>query len=262
MGRAHVGARHRFDRRSARRGGHRRPGTHDRRQVPLRRGPRGSVARLDLAPLRVRRVVRTRRRARRPDERILVDAKHRGLEHRDLIADEHAALGARSTSRSAPAYLRDAIRYELGDEERSGLERFYSEAARAGVLPPVESVRFFDDDRRAAAPRVSIDGLLARAADGERLSAADGERLLARGFSSSISGSRPTPFVVTQAPEQRRHVHRRSQRQLHERLHHELPLLRLLSARRPRRGVRALARSAHAEAERSGGGHAGDVRSC
>ena len=114
------------------------------------------------------------------DERLLVDAKHRGLEHRDLIADEHAARSGLDPQ-SLRAYLRDAIRYELGDDERRGLERFYSEAARAGVLPPVESVRFFDDDRHATAPRTSIDGLLSRAADGERLSASDGERLLAEG---------------------------------------------------------------------------------
>jgi len=114
------------------------------------------------------------------DERLLLDAKHRGLEHRDLIADEHAArTGLDATS--LRAYLREAIRYELGDEERQGLVRFYDEAARAGILPKVESVRFYDDDRRAPAPRVSIDGLLSRAADGERLSAADGERLLAEG---------------------------------------------------------------------------------
>jgi cyclic dehypoxanthinyl futalosine synthase len=114
------------------------------------------------------------------DERVLLDAKHRGLEHRDLIADDHAARSGLDAS-SLRAYLRDAIRYDLGDDERRGLERFYSEAARAGILPPVESIRFFDDDRRTPAPRVSIDGLLSRAADGDRLSAADGERLLAEG---------------------------------------------------------------------------------
>jgi cyclic dehypoxanthinyl futalosine synthase len=114
------------------------------------------------------------------DERLLLDAKHRGLEHRDVIADEHAARTGLDSA-SLRSYLREAIRYDLGDDERRGLERFYDEAARASILPKVESVRFFDDDRRAPAPRVSLDGLLSRAADGERLSAADGERLLAEG---------------------------------------------------------------------------------
>jgi cyclic dehypoxanthinyl futalosine synthase len=114
------------------------------------------------------------------DERLLLDAKHRGLEHRHVIADEHAARTGLDSA-SLRSYLREAIRYDLGDDERRGLERFYDEAARASILPKVESVRFFDDDRRAPAPRVSLDGLLSRAADGERLSAADGERLLAEG---------------------------------------------------------------------------------
>jgi cyclic dehypoxanthinyl futalosine synthase len=120
------------------------------------------------------------------DEKILFDAKLRGLARRDGIADEHAA----QTGLDAPslrAYLRDAIRYDLDDAERAGLERFYDEAARAGVLPRVEQVRFFDDDRRAPLPRpshpprASFDGLLARASEGARLSGAEGERLLAEG---------------------------------------------------------------------------------
>ena len=114
------------------------------------------------------------------DERLLFDAKLRGLRRRDAIADEHAAESGLDPA-SLRAYLRDAIRYDLDDAERAGLERFYDEAARAGLLPRVESVRFFDDDRRAPAPRMSIDGLLSRAADGDRLSAAEGERLLAEG---------------------------------------------------------------------------------
>jgi cyclic dehypoxanthinyl futalosine synthase len=112
------------------------------------------------------------------DERLFAAAKETGLARRDAIADEHAA----ATGLSGPslrAYLRDAIHYDLGDDERRGLERFYDEAARAGLLPKT-SVRFFDDDRRGvSAPRASIDGLLSRAAEGERLSAAEGERLLA-----------------------------------------------------------------------------------
>jgi cyclic dehypoxanthinyl futalosine synthase len=114
------------------------------------------------------------------DEKILFDAKLRGLARRDAIADEHAAQTGLDPA-SLRAYLRQAIHYDLDDTERAGLERFYAEAARADILPRVEQVRFFDDDRRAPRPRPSVDGLLARAADGARLSAADGERLLAEG---------------------------------------------------------------------------------
>ncbi len=111
------------------------------------------------------------------DERLLDSAKLVGLERRDALADAHAAR----TGLPAPslrAYLRDAVRYDLGDDERRGLERFYDDAARAGLLPPAR-VRFFDDDRRRPAPPPSLDGLLARASDGERLNAAEGERLSA-----------------------------------------------------------------------------------
>jgi cyclic dehypoxanthinyl futalosine synthase len=116
------------------------------------------------------------------DERVLRDAKERGLAHRDAFADAHA------NRTSLPAdflrtYLRDAIRYELGDEERAGLERFFAEAADGRLLPRA-TVRFFDDDRvsaKTARTKVPLDTLLARAEEGERLSAAEGERLAAEG---------------------------------------------------------------------------------
>ncbi len=100
-----------------------------------------------------------------------------GLERRDAIADEHAARTGLSPA-SLRAYLRDAIRYDLGDDERRGLERFYDEAAHAGLLPRTR-VRFFDEDRKARRARARRSTRSsARAADGERLSAAEGERLL------------------------------------------------------------------------------------
>ncbi len=117
------------------------------------------------------------------DEQILRDAKERGLARRDAFADAHA-----KTASLPPAflrsYLRDAIRYELGDEERAGLERFFADAADARLLPRA-TVRFFDEDRAAAKGEkstrspVPLDTLLARAEGGERLSAAEGERLAA-----------------------------------------------------------------------------------
>jgi cyclic dehypoxanthinyl futalosine synthase len=111
------------------------------------------------------------------DERLLVAAKQLGLDRRSAIAEEHAARTNLSPA-SLRAYLRDAIRYDLGDEERRGLERFYDEAAHAGLLPKTK-VRFYDEDRRAPAPRPTLDTLLGRAAEGDRLSAAEGERILA-----------------------------------------------------------------------------------
>jgi|HubBroStandDraft_2_1064218.scaffolds.fasta_scaffold30739_2 cyclic dehypoxanthinyl futalosine synthase len=115
-------------------------------------------------------------------EAVLREASSVGLSRRDAIADAHAArtgLGRESLR----AYLHDAIRYELGDEERAGLARFYDDAARAGLLPRA-TVRFFDEEGPKGplpSPRASLDLLLSRAADGERLSAAEGERLGSEG---------------------------------------------------------------------------------
>jgi cyclic dehypoxanthinyl futalosine synthase len=110
-------------------------------------------------------------------ERMLIAARADGLARRDAIADDYAARSG-LPGPSVRAYLRDAVRYDLGDDERRGLERFYDEAARAGLLPPAR-VRFMDEDRAAAPQAPALDTLLARAAEGARLSAAEGERLLA-----------------------------------------------------------------------------------
>jgi cyclic dehypoxanthinyl futalosine synthase len=111
------------------------------------------------------------------DERLLEHSKAAGLDRRDAIADEYAARTGLSAA-SLRAYLHDCIRYDFGDDERRGLQRFYDDAAAAGLLPRA-SVRFFDEDRRKHAPAASLDSLLSRAADGERLSAVEGEWLVA-----------------------------------------------------------------------------------
>ena len=112
-------------------------------------------------------------------EALLYEASLKGLARRDAIADEYAIERDLSPA-SMRAYVRDAVRYDLGEDEQRGLARFFDEAARAGLLPKTQ-VRFFDEDRatRTTTPSPSLDTLLSRAADGERLSAADGERLLA-----------------------------------------------------------------------------------
>ncbi len=88
---------------------------------------------------------------------ILQNARKIGLELRDSIAK----------SDSERRYLHDAILYDLDGDARAGLSRFLAEAAQDSRLPP-------------SAPRSqSLETLVQRAADGERLSAAEGERLLA-----------------------------------------------------------------------------------
>lgn len=109
------------------------------------------------------------------DEQLLERAKAAGLARRAGIAAEHAARTGLPVA-SLTAYLETAIHHDLGDDERRGLERFLGMAASEGLLPRTR-VRFYDEDRRTSTPRESIDRLLVRASDGERLSASEGERL-------------------------------------------------------------------------------------
>jgi cyclic dehypoxanthinyl futalosine synthase len=110
------------------------------------------------------------------DEQALCDALAQGLADRPNIAREHAQISPIGEA-LALSYLNEAIHYPFGEEERRGLQRFYDEAATLGLLPKA-LVRFTDEARSvtvAVAP--SIDTLLQRAADGERLSGAEATRL-------------------------------------------------------------------------------------
>ena len=86
--------------------------------------------------------------AGRPDALTAADvdalqkARDAGVNQPDAIAreyfpdaPEHQAVGAR--------YLRDNIKYYLGDEERAGLEAFYRYAAEAGLVPSAGALRFY-----------------------------------------------------------------------------------------------------------------------
>ena len=72
----------------------------------------------------------------------LQQARDAGIGRPDEIAREyfrdrpaHKAIGAR--------YLRDNIKYYLGDEERAGLELFYRYAAEIGVVSSAGDLRFY-----------------------------------------------------------------------------------------------------------------------
>ena len=76
------------------------------------------------------------------DVAALQAARDAGVKHSEAIAREyfrdapqHRDLGAR--------YLRDNIRYYLGNEERAGLELFYRYAAEIGVVPAAGDLRFY-----------------------------------------------------------------------------------------------------------------------
>jgi chorismate dehydratase len=70
-------------------------------------------------------------------------ARDEGIERPEQLAREYLSdspdrqeLGGR--------YLRHNIKYHLGDEERTGLERFYRYAAEAGVVSDSGELRFFE----------------------------------------------------------------------------------------------------------------------
>ena len=137
----------------------------------------------------------------REEEDIFRIAKQKGLARTGAIAAEHAARTGLDEA-SLRAYLTESIRYDLGDEELLGLERFWAESEKAGLLPRA-TARFDDSSSLAfgskqrgsaawppsigpgvetrASRSVSLDTLLSRAAEGERLSAAEGVRLLREG---------------------------------------------------------------------------------
>jgi hypothetical protein len=77
------------------------------------------------------------------DVRALCDARDEGTARADVVAEQYfpesaarQAIGAR--------YLRNNIRYGLGDDERDGLELFFRYAQEAGVVDAVAPLRFFE----------------------------------------------------------------------------------------------------------------------
>ena len=58
------------------------------------------------------------------------------------------APGDAAREATALAYLRDNLRYGLGDAELAGLRRFHELAAGLGLVPGVRPLRFFQADTR------------------------------------------------------------------------------------------------------------------
>ena len=72
----------------------------------------------------------------------LQEARNLGLQHADDIAREYFATAPERQAMGA-RYLRDNIKYSLGEQERAGLELFYRYAVEAGVINRAEPLRFF-----------------------------------------------------------------------------------------------------------------------
>ncbi len=76
--------------------------------------------------------------------RQLQRARDRGVEHLEAIA-KRAGGGDASLEQRALVYLRDNLRYGLGDAEQAGLRRFYELAAELSVVPESRPLTFFHE---------------------------------------------------------------------------------------------------------------------
>ncbi len=75
------------------------------------------------------------------DVQVLQRARDAGVAHPEEIAREY--FSTPELQAIGVGYLRDNIKYYLGDQERAGLELFYLYAAEAGVVPERGRVRFY-----------------------------------------------------------------------------------------------------------------------
>ncbi len=81
----------------------------------------------------------------------LQETRDDGVTHAKEVAREYF-LTQPERQETGERYLRDNIRYGLGEAERAGLETFYRYAAEAGVVESAGTVRFFDADARSVTP--------------------------------------------------------------------------------------------------------------
>ncbi len=73
----------------------------------------------------------------------LQQARDAGVANLPAIA-KHVARGNARLEQRVLTYLRDNLRYGLGEAEQAGLRRFHELAAEIGVVPGLEPLRFFD----------------------------------------------------------------------------------------------------------------------
>src|SRR5687768_6869800 len=76
------------------------------------------------------------------DVAALQDACNRGVTATATIGQQVFPDSTAKAAR-AEAYLRESVKYALGDREISGLRRFYELAAEIGVLASAETLRFY-----------------------------------------------------------------------------------------------------------------------
>jgi chorismate dehydratase len=76
------------------------------------------------------------------DVAALQHARDEGVERPDELAREYLA-GSPERQEAGARYLRENIKYYLGDDERAGLETFYRYAAESGLVSNAGELEFF-----------------------------------------------------------------------------------------------------------------------
>lgn len=76
------------------------------------------------------------------DVRVLQAARDEGRRESDDVAAQYFGADPEKQELGA-AYLRDCIRYDLGEREGAALERFFALAAEIGAAPPARPLRFY-----------------------------------------------------------------------------------------------------------------------
>ena len=75
--------------------------------------------------------------------RALQRARDLGLQHLGDIA-RGVSRGDRDLERRSLSYLRDNLKFSLGEREAAGLRRFHELAAEIGLVPALQPLRFYD----------------------------------------------------------------------------------------------------------------------
>jgi chorismate dehydratase len=77
------------------------------------------------------------------DVRALSRARDRGRDAADQVAERYFPGDEVKIARGAE-YLRENVKYDLGDREQAGLRMFYSLSAGLGIVPAVKTPQFYE----------------------------------------------------------------------------------------------------------------------
>jgi chorismate dehydratase len=86
------------------------------------------------------------------DVEALNDARDNGVAHPERVAERYFP-GAPAKIRRGAEYLRENVKYALGDREQAGLKMFYTLAAALGIVPATGELRFYETDNHGSVRR-------------------------------------------------------------------------------------------------------------